>query len=325
MKRKLQPKLLFFLLLGYILLQFLWWQWILVKQSNTINNEREKIAALNIADPTRLEKELANLHQLRVRQILMFTGEGTVFLLLLILGANYIRKAQERENAFNRQQENFFLSITHELKTPIAATKLQLQTLQRPSLEASQRSQLLEAALAENDRLNQLIDNVLLASRIENTTVTPMVEKVDLTQLTERIIERYFHATNQRARLRLQAQGSIIVLGDAHNLTSVVINLIDNALKYSPEPRPVEIKVTLDAQQACLVVTDEGKGISVEDKLKVFDRFYRTGDEATRSAKGTGLGLYIVKRIVSQHGGSIKVLDHSPNGSEFHVHLPLHH
>lgn len=325
MKRKLQPKILFFILLGYILLQFLWWQWILVKQSNTINNEREKIAALNIADPIRLQQELATLHQLRVRQILMFTGEGTVFLLLLILGANYIRKVQERETAFNRQQENFFLSITHELKTPIAATKLQLQTLQRPSLEESKRAQLLSAALAENDRLNQLIDNVLLVSRIENTTLPALVEKVDLVQLTEQVIDRYFHASHQRSRLRLQSNTPVIVMGDAQNLTSVVTNLIDNALKYSPEGRHVAIKITTEGQHACLVVADEGKGISAADKLKVFDRFYRAGDEATRSAKGTGLGLYIVKRIVSQHGGTIKVLDHSPNGSEFHVHLPLHH
>ncbi len=324
MKRKLQPKILFYLLLGYILLQFLWWQWILVKQSNTINNEREKIAALNSVDPLQLNKELAALHQLRVRQILMFTGEGTVFLLILILGANYIRKAQLRENAFNRQQENFFLSITHELKTPIAATKLQLQTLQRPSLDLAQRDQLVNAALQENDRLNQLIDKVLLASRIENTTEVAAHQVVDLSQLTKQLTERYFRTNKQQERINLAITESAPVWGDANNLTSVITNLIENALKYSPAEKPVEIRISKESDAVHLVVSDYGNGIAAEDKQKIFDRFYRAGDEATRSAKGTGLGLYIVKHIVSQHGGSIKVLDHSPTGTEFHVYLPLH-
>lgn len=324
MKRRFNPRLIFFVLLGYILMQFLWWEVVLVKQSNAIISEKEKLAALNHSNPESLQRELQTLHQLRVRQTLMFTGEGTVFLLLLIFGANYIRKAHERETAFNKQQENFFLSITHELKTPIAAMRLQIQTLQRKGLDESQRQALLSAAISENDRLNQLIDNVLMASRLESNAAQNHFELINWTDLVKQTVNRYFTQLLESKKIEINLMENIWVKGDAQTLTSVVINLIENAIKYSPSSKTVEVALHQTDHHAILLVKDQGLGISLTDKEKVFDRFYRSGDEATRMAKGTGLGLYIVKQIVLQHGGQVKIENNQPTGSVFHVQIPLH-
>jgi len=305
-------------------MQFLWWEVVLVKQSNAIISEKEKLAALNHANPESLQRELQALHQLRVRQTLMFTGEGTVFLLLLIFGANYIRKVQERENDFNKQQENFFLSITHELKTPIAAMRLQIQTLQRKGLEGSQRQALLSAAISENDRLNQLIDNVLMASRLESHTIQSHFEAVHWSELINQTVNRYFTQPLATKKLVINVKDQVWIKGEAHTLTSVVINLIENAIKYSPSEKPVEVYLTQSELNAVLSVKDQGMGIHPADREKVFERFYRSGDEATRSAKGTGLGLYIVKQIVQQHGGQVKIENNQPIGSIFHVQIPIH-
>src|SRR5687768_3822345 len=131
MKRTPRATIILGVLFGYVLLQFLWWEILLVRQNSAIINEKQKLAALASTDAATLENEIARLQKKKRAQTYMIVGEGTVFLLLLLFGLHKIRQAHEKELALNRQQKNFFLSITHELKTPIAATRLQLQTLQK--------------------------------------------------------------------------------------------------------------------------------------------------------------------------------------------------
>ena len=134
MKAKSRSILILGILFGYILLQFLWWEVLLVKQTGQIIDLKQKISELSITNESTLINEIALLHQKKTMQVMIIVGEGTVFLLLLLFGIYKIKQSQDKETELNNQQKNFFLSITHELKTPIAATKLQLQTLQKQKL-----------------------------------------------------------------------------------------------------------------------------------------------------------------------------------------------
>ncbi len=165
MKTKSRSILFFSILFGYVLLQFTWWEILLVKQNDKIISEKQKLIELSTPDESRLKAEIADLHQKKKMQTVMIVSEGTVFLLLLLFGVYKVKQAHDKENYLNTQQKNFFLSITHELKTPIAATKLQLQTLQKQTLDPAIQQELISNALLETERLNNLIDNVLFASR----------------------------------------------------------------------------------------------------------------------------------------------------------------
>jgi two-component system sensor histidine kinase CiaH len=319
MKGRSKAIVILTILFGYVLLQFIWWEILLVRQTGTIINERQKLAELSITDHDTLQSEIETLHKKKTTQTIMIVSEGTVFLLLLLFGLHKIKQAQDREMALTSQQNNFFLSVTHELKTPIAATKLQLQTLQKQKLEKATQDQLITNALQENERLNSLIDNVLLASRLGSGEMTLKKERLDLTQYTADIINRYYRQAVEKNSLVLLPSPQLFVSVDAHAYTSIVTNLVENALKYGGSEAPVKVGLAGEKKRIHLSVSDEGPGISNKEKKKIFERFYRTGNEETRSSRGTGLGLYIVSNLVHKHGGLIRVVDNNPKGSRFEI------
>jgi signal transduction histidine kinase len=221
------------------------------------------------------------------------------------------------------QQKNFFLSITHELKTPIAATKLQLQTLQRSGLDEETKTQLIKSALLENERLNKLINNVLFASRFESDQFVIRPEKLQLAGFVENLLQRYFAKEIEDKTLLFVTQSNVEVKIDSLSFQSVITNLIENAFKYSAKSSEVRLRIFDEAGMAVIEIADKGIGIKDEDKEKVFEKFYRVGDEETRSSKGSGLGLYIVKFLVEQHQGKINLRNNAPKGSIFEIRIPL--
>jgi signal transduction histidine kinase len=319
MKGRSRAIVILTILFGYVLLQFIWWEILLVRQTGTIINERQKLAELSITDHGRLQAEIDTLHKKKTTQTIMIVSEGTVFLLLLLFGLYKIKQAQDREMALTSQQNNFFLSVTHELKTPIAATKLQLQTLQKQKLEKVMQDQLITNALQENERLNTLIDNVLLASRLGAGEMIIKKERHDLTQLTNDIVNRYYRQAAEKGLITILPSPQVFGSVDTQAYTSIVTNLVENALKYGGTEAGVKVKITQEKKKSHLTVSDEGPGISSKEKKKIFGRFYRTGNEETRSSRGTGLGLYIVSNLVHKHGGTIRVTDNTPKGSRFEV------
>jgi hypothetical protein len=151
---------------GYIVLQFLWWEILLVRQSNAIITLKQNIAALSSTDDSIILRDIEFLQQKKIKQVYMIVGEGTVFLLIMLFGIYKVRKSIKREAELANQKSNFILSVSHELKTPIAATKLQLQTLLKHELERDKQKELLNNALTETVRLHKLVDNVLMANQI---------------------------------------------------------------------------------------------------------------------------------------------------------------
>jgi len=292
-----------------------------VRQNGKIINEKEKLAAVTSMSPAQLQAELDALHEKKQKQTIMIVSEGTVFLLLLLFGIYKIKQAHDKENQLNDQQNNFFLSITHELKTPIAATKLQLQTLQKQKLDEETRQELIGSALLETDRLNMLIDNVLLTSRLDTGEFIFNKEKHEVGELIRSIVSRYYLKELSKGEITMDVTGNIFAEVDVQAFPSVITNLVDNALKYSTTPRKITIALKKEDKIARIVVSDEGCGIPDKAKSRIFTKFYRGGNEETRRTKGTGLGLYIVNYILKKHGAIIRVSDNTPCGSTFEVRM----
>ena len=319
MKAKSRSILILGILFGYILLQFLWWEVLLVKQTGQIIDLKQKISELSITNESTLINEIALLHQKKTMQVMMIVGEGTVFLLLLLFGIYKIKQSQDKETELNNQQKNFFLSITHELKTPIAATKLQLQTLQKQKLSEQIQQELIVNALIETERLNALIDNVLLASRLDaGEFIFTLIQK-NISELVLKTVNRYYKREINSGELQVKVTNNIFGEIDETTFPSIITNLIDNAIKYSPDQKEIVIELSIKNNKPILIVGDAGCGISADDKEKIFAKFFRAGNEETRRAKGTGLGLYIVNYIVNNHNAKIKVKNNQPKGTVFEI------
>lgn len=294
--------ILFYLLTCYILLQFFWWAYLLIK----LNLEHYQTA-----DPS-----LGN------QKVWMIIGEGSVFFIFLLAGIFITQRTIKKEIKLVRQQRNFLLSITHELKTPLAAIKLCMDTLtKRENLDSDQRNLLQNNVRENTERLNLLIENVLLATRIENGKDTLDKSEVNMSELTQRLITRIAQ-TSGKSEIKTKIDSKIIGNIDMHNYESIVINLVENALKYGGD-QVIEVKLSAQNTKATLVVSDSGMGIPNELKGRVFEKFYRAENEETRTKKGTGLGLYIVKELVNMSSGKIYIEDNLPTGSRFIVELPL--
>ncbi len=319
MKKKSPSILIFSILFGYIIIQFLWWEVLLVKQIGQIISEKQKLVELSSTNSEFIIKELALLQQKKIKQIIMIVSEGTVFLLLLLFGIYKIKEAYTKEIELTHQQKNFLLSITHELKTPIAATKLQLQTLQKHKLDEVMQQELISNALLETERLNNLIDNVLLARRLDSGEFIFKKEKENISELIESVLLRYYKSELLKNELQINVENNIFFDCDKTIFPSIIINLIDNAIKYSFNKKEITIDLKKANKIIVLTISDVGCGIADEDKKRIFTKFYRAGNEETRTTKGTGLGLYIVNYLVKKHGGTINVKNNLPKGTIFEI------
>lgn len=253
---------------------------------------------------------------------LMFIGEGIVFVALLFWGFITIFKGYREKDELNAMQSNFLMSVTHELKTPLASTKLMLQTMLRRKLEPQQSQKLVDNSLEEINRLDALIEKILLASRFENPHKHAQKRTINLSELCKDTVERLGQSARLEGRLQSSIEENVNIQGDVALLVSVLTNLIENAGKYAPGEAPVRVVLRQQYKTAVVQVIDEGPGIADVDKKNIFKKFYRIGSEETRTAKGTGLGLFIVKNIIEDMGGTIQVRDNQPKGAIFEITLP---
>jgi signal transduction histidine kinase len=280
--------LIFYFLLLYALLEMFWWGTVVIK--------------------------------LQPERMGMVMGEGSVFLFLLCVGAYFIHSSIKKEDKLREQQRNFLLSVTHELKSPLAAIKLSLQTIVKRDLEKHVQASLLNNSLKDIERLDDLVENMLLATKIEGKTYSFPKEEFDFSALVTKITDRLqVHSCGDQQIIDAQVKKGIKVMGDRFALSSVVTNLIENAVKYSGPCAEVAVKLCQIDGKAFLTVSDKGPGIPDAEKMLIFDKFYRVGDENVRKAKGTGLGLFIVKEVLQNHDADISVKDNVPQGAIFEV------
>ncbi|HRC33451.1 MAG TPA: HAMP domain-containing sensor histidine kinase [Bacteroidia bacterium] len=313
-------QLLFIVLTTYILLQFGWWAYMLITLNNEVYENKVELVHLHGNSNEALLK--SDLEKKLRSKWWMIAGEGFVFIGLLSYGIYQTFLAFKKEYALAKMQKNFLLSVTHEFKSPLAAVKLNIQTLAKHKLSAEQTKGIIESTLSETDRLNDLVENALTAARIDTHSFSLVYSQINLSNLVQSIVQMKQMTDNGYRKVKCNIQDNVMVLGDDMALSSVVLNLIENAIKYSFDNVDVLISLQQQNENAILKIADKGIGMKQSEREKVFEKFFRIGNEETRNTKGTGLGLYIVKNIVELHKGSISVTDNVPQGCVFTVTLP---
>jgi two-component system sensor histidine kinase CiaH len=307
----------YWVLLSYMVAALIWWFIALERQNTSITEIR--LSELTKDDPAYFEK-VTVIEDAKKRKTAQYIGEGVTFLALILVGAVFVFRATRRQLRLSQQQQNFMMAVTHELKTPIAITRLNLETLQKRKLEEEKQQKLITNTLQEANRLNILCNNILLAAQLDAGAYTSTKEELNFSDLVEGCIDDFKTRFPQREVKELITEG-LYIQGETLLLQMLVNNLMENAMKYSPKESPIQISLTTDKNELILSVSDQGVGIPDEEKKKVFAKFYRVGNENTRTTKGTGLGLYLCSRIVKSHNGYISVTDNHPQGSNFVVTL----
>lgn len=301
------------------MLQFAWWTYML----SNLNDEvyAKKTELVFSSQKTILEKNdlIDELEKKLTKKKLMIIGEGSVFILLLLAGIYKTRKSFFKELKLAEQQKNFLLSITHELKSPVASVKLYLQTLLKRDLEKQKIEQILINSIKETERLNNLIDNLLVASKIESELYPIFLEKTLIRLFIEKTVINLKTIYQDKYEIVININPELSLDIDKQAFSSIILNLLENAIKYSPINTTISIESHQENGRSILRIIDQGIGIPDHEKKLIFNRFYRIGSEETRSAKGTGLGLFIVKHLIEKQKGEIAIYDNTPKGSIFEI------
>jgi len=287
-----RPFIIFYALIIYALTELIWWGYLLVKMM-----------------PSSLG---------------MIVGEGSIFIIVFLVGAIWLHRSIIRERKLQEQKKNFLLSVTHELKSPLASIKILLQTIQKRDLTREQVLDFIAKSLTDIERLDDMVENMLLASKIDNRSYTFPKAQFNLSVLVDSIVNRLqlTKCESNQQIIDAEIEPKIQITGDKFALTSVVTNLIENAIKYSGPCETVGVKLFSKDGRVCLQVADHGIGIADQEKGRIFDKFYRVPTGNIHNVKGTGLGLSYIKYIIEAHGGSITVNSAVGNGSEFIIALP---
>jgi len=257
------------------------------------------------------------------RRITMVVSEGSFFALLIFVMLGLLWKTLRREVELERQHQNFLSAITHELKSPLASIRLTLETLMRGRADQEASLHFLANALQDTERLQSLVQKVLEVTRYGSGSHALELRRNDLSALVEETIVRFQRrATAAGAGLHADIAPGIVAEVDEEAFPIIVSNLLENAVKYGGTPPQIRVSLSLEEGHAVLRVADNGGGIAPDDIALVFDRFFRSGDEMTRTTEGTGLGLYLVRQIAAAHGASVQVESSGPEGTVFAVVIP---
>jgi signal transduction histidine kinase len=287
----------------------------LEKQNNEI--AAIKFQSIQINDPS-LKAKTHAIQDFQLRKTKQFIGEGLTILVLFLLGAIYVYRSLKKQLRYADQQQNFMMAVTHELKTPIAISHLNIETLLKRDLDSSQQLKLLEATLKETKRLDSLSTNILLTAQLDMGQYEANKQLVNVSELLRQNIKSFQERYPSRI-CNTMVEDAMEIQGEPLLIQLLINNLIDNANKYAPVTEPIYIHLQSHQNMIQLIVKDQGPGIAAMDKNKVFEKFYRVGAETTRTTKGSGLGLYLCKRITEFHNATIQLTTNTPTGSIFTV------
>ena len=244
-------------------------------------------------------------------------------------GRVYALHDATEEHALEKTRSDFVATASHELRTPLAAVYGAVRTLRREDVELSEsdRSQFLEMIEAEATRLARIVDQILLAGQLDADALELEVTECDLEQVAAGVIESAaLHVPRTISLdldLDLDVNGASPIRCDENKLRQVLVNLVDNAVKYSPEGGHVELRVRSSNGSCLIEVADEGLGIPADERERIFEKFYRLDPQQTHGVGGSGLGLYICRELVERMNGRLNVESELGKGSRFTVELPL--
>ncbi len=297
---KKQTNIFFYILGIYVVMQFTWWGFHLIQ----LTSEIQQVSG-----------------QLSNKSVMIF-GEGLVFITILLFGMWRIKISIKKDQQLSERQNNFLLSVTHELKTPLASTKLYLQTLLKRDFTAEKRGEMLQKALIENQRLEEIVESILTATRIENRTFKIHREWIDLNEMMEELLHNYNVTLGKKwIVLENPTQVQIKIEADRFMIKTVLRNLIENGIKYAAESENLILFLHRDLNHVKFGTKDQGPGIPNDLRNDIFKKFFRIESEETRSQKGTGLGLFIAAEFTKLNGGKLSYIPNKPNGSVFEIKL----
>ena len=311
----------YWLLLSYVVAALIWWFISLEKQNRQMRDFKINELSASIDSthsPALFHNATTRIGQEHQRNLIKYISEGTTFLLLILVGAGFVYRSVRRQFVLQQQQQNFMMAVTHELKTPISVARLNLETMQKYQLDPEKQKKLIRMTLEETERLNALTNNILVSSQLEFDEHKTPKEDLDLSDLFRDSIH-HFMLHHPDRKFMESIDTDVDVNGDPLLLQLLINNLLENAIKYSPKEKPVSCLLNRYSGKIELHIIDEGPGIPDSEKKNIFKKFYRLGDEATRKTPGTGLGLYLCKKIAEDHDAEIRVTDHLPQGSNFIV------
>ncbi len=264
-----------------------------------------------------INKKIENqLRKRKENKEFAWLGEGIsiAFITLIIIFVLYVYL--DKILKFNQQQRNFLLAITHELKTPIASSSLAIQTASKINEKDPKTTHILGIASRNMKRLAQLIEQVVLATKLESSFVKPHRDWNNLGKIFENIALDFGETYPENLKNLSFDYEKISLYCDMEMIQIAIANLISNSIKYSEENSVnISVKVQRESMLTKISVIDQGIGIPETERTNVFTKFYRIGDEKTRTTKGSGLGLYLVKEIAKLHDARVLIEDNSPSGT----------
>ncbi|MBS1919984.1 MAG: two-component sensor histidine kinase [Bacteroidetes bacterium] len=312
---------IYWALLSYIIAALVWW-FISLEKQNTMMEWYKVHQLMNTIDSVQTshlyQTELNKIHEDHGKNKSKYIGEGATFFLFIIIGAAFVYRSFRRQFRMQQQQQNFMMAVTHELKTPISVARLNLETMQKYSLEPEKQKKLIRMTLEETARLNFLTNNILVSSQLEGGGYQSSHEELDFSDLLKDCIRDFRNRYPERNFIE-QAEPDMEVKGDPLLLQMLINNLLENAQKYSPKESPVKAILKKEQSHVQLQIIDEGPGITEKEREKIFIKFYRIGNESTRKTQGTGLGLYLCSKIARDHNADIRVTNNIPQGANFTV------
>jgi two-component system sensor histidine kinase CiaH len=307
--------IVYWFLLFYIIAALVWWFIALENQNRQMTSY--KLNELKLDDPSYLT-QYDKISAEKKRKTAQFVGEGVTFLAVTLIVALFVYRMVRRQFTLQQQQQNFMMAVTHELKTPIAVAKLNLETLQKHHLDDTKKQKLLNMTVQEVNRLNSLANNILVSAQLEGGRHVMTIDELNLSELVKSCFTDFKNRFPDR-KWQAEIEPELDLSGDPLLLQILVNNLLENAIKYSPREGLIQCRLHQTNKLTVLEVIDQGPGIPDTEKHKVFDKFYRIGNENTRTAKGTGLGLYMCHKIAKDHHATIRVTDNTPTGCNFNV------
>jgi len=292
----------FFLLLLVCAAQLAFWMWDEWRYTALMT---ERLSAALTATGAGSE-QLAQLARERAQRLNRYAWEGAFFLSVLIAAMAVVLKALREEAELRRRQEQFLAAVSHEFKSPLASLRLSVETLSLRDPAPAERAELVRRIVVELGRLERMVANTLDTSRLASGGES-FPERVALDEIVAEMTEelREF-AAECGVRVEVQMSHALTVHADREGVRTVVRNLLHNAIKASPKDGVVQVRGEADLHDVLLEVSDDGVGFAPKEAPRLFEQFYRVEGDGRGRMQGTGLGLYLVERLVTHAGGRVR-------------------
>ncbi|MBI5267522.1 MAG: HAMP domain-containing histidine kinase [candidate division Zixibacteria bacterium] len=310
--------ILFLVMVVFLLAQAAWWVVLMAR----LVAENVRVATELNGSPEYIEQ----IHQQATQRQIMVGMEGAFFIIVFAFGVWLMYRALVRAEELKFHQQNFMLAVTHELRTPLASMRIYLDTLQSPKISPEKKQEIIPRLREDTSRLDKMVQDVLEAGRFERHGHHLNPDRFNLSALVRERAEALDRAPSKVPKAVIaDIEDNIEIIGDAPALGRALDAILENTLRYHDGGRvEVAVKLRNAGGKAVIEISDKGIGLDRKELARVFDRFYRVGDEMTRHTSGTGLGLYLCREIIRAHGGKVAAESDGPGkGSRFIVTLKV--